>query len=203
MKVLLHCCCGPCSIVCIEMLREAGHDITGYFANPNIHPLSEYLRRREAMEQVAERMGIPMLWQDDVYNMSGWIEAVHSMGIAQNPEARRCAYCYSTRLSLTAAVAVRGGFDAFTTSLLYSIYQKHELICEEARRAEAMVNHSSQFLYTDFRVGWQRGNDLAKEFGIFRQNYCACIFSEEERFSKKIKRLSEKAAYPADELFMC
>ena len=93
-KVLLHACCGPCSIMCIQSLRDEGYDVTGYFANPNIHPVSEYFRRREAMEQVAEQMDLPMLWQDDVYDLPGWLKMVHDLGIADNQGYARCGYCY-------------------------------------------------------------------------------------------------------------
>ena len=93
-KVLLHACCGPCSIMCIQSLRDEGYDVTGYFANPNIHPVSEYFRRREAMEQVAEQMDLPMLWQDDVYDLPGWLKMVHDLGIADNQGCARCGYCY-------------------------------------------------------------------------------------------------------------
>ena len=91
-KVLLHACCGPCSIMCIQSLRDEGYDVTGYFANPNIHPVSEYFRRREAMEQVAEQMDLPMLWQDDVYDLPGWLKMVHDLGIADNQGYARCGY---------------------------------------------------------------------------------------------------------------
>ena len=86
-KVLLHACCGPCSIMCIQSLRDEGYDVTGYFANPNIHPVSEYFRRREAMEQVAEQMDLPMLWQDDVYDLPGWCTIWGSRTIKGMPAA--------------------------------------------------------------------------------------------------------------------
>ena len=101
-KVLLHACCGPCSIMCIQSLRDEGYDVTGYFANPNIHPVSEYFRRREAMEQVAEQMDLPMLWQDDVYDLPGWLKMVHDLGIADNQGYARCGYCYESRTVSTA-----------------------------------------------------------------------------------------------------
>lgn len=129
-KVLLHACCGPCSIMCIQSLRDEGYDVTGYFANPNIHPVSEYFRRREAMEQVAEQMDLPMLWQDDVYDLPGWLKMVHDLGIADNQGYARCGYCYESRLALTCAIASENGFDCFTTSLLYSRHQQHDAIRE-------------------------------------------------------------------------
>ncbi len=191
MRVLLHACCGPCSIMCVKMLRDAGHEVTAYFANPNIHPVTEYLRRREAMEQAAARLALPVIWQDDVYSVSGWIAAVHDLSIADNADARRCAYCYASRLTLTAAAAREHGFNVFSTSLLYSRHQRHELIKTEGEKAAERVPGSS-FLYMDFRLGWQEGIDLSKAWGLYRQNYCACIFSEEERFLKKVQKLAKE-----------
>ena len=192
MRVLLHACCGPCSIMSVKMLREAGHEVTAYFANPNIHPVSEFLRRSEAMQEAVRRLDLPVIWQYDVYSISGWLGVVYERGLAANPDGRRCAYCYASRLTLTAAAAREYGFDAFCTSLLYSRHQRHESIREEGERAEARVG-GVKFLYMDFRPGWQEGIDLSKAWGLYRQNYCACIFSEEERFLKKVQRLAQQA----------
>ena len=199
-KILLHACCGPCSIMCIEALREEGYEVTGYFANPNIHPVSEYFRRREAMEQVAARLDLPMIWQDDVYNVPGWIGAVHDMGIADNQDHARCRYCYETRLALTCAVASERGFDAFTTSLLYSRHQQHEAIREIGEAVSASGDyvaengHGAAFLYRDFRPCWQARIDRSKEWGLYRQNYCACVFSEYERFERKLQKLVARSS---------
>ena len=148
--------------MCIQSLRDEGYDVTGYFANPNIHPVSEYFRRREAMEQVAE----------------------HDLGIADNQGYARCGYCYESRLALTCAIASENGFDCFTTSLLYSRHQQHDAIRGIGTRVAASGDYrtnagfGSEFLYR------------SKEMGLYRQNYCACIFSEYERFEKKLRKLS-------------
>lgn len=192
-RVLLHVCCGPCSLMPLRVLREAGYEVTGYFANPNIHPVSEYLRRREAMQQVAGQEQLPMIWQDDVYNLPGWLGVVYQQGLAGNGEGGRCRYCYASRLTLTAGAAHAHGFDAFSTSLLYSRHQRHEMIHEEGRRAaERVQSQTSQgptFLYQDFRPHWQTGIDRSKVMGLYRQNYCACIFSEAERHDKTLRKL--------------
>lgn len=187
-KVLIHLCCGPCSIVPIQILQNNGYEVIGYFANPNIHPLSEYLRRRESTEEVTRKMGITILWQDDIYNVSKWLEFIYKKGIADNKAGLRCLYCYSSRLKLTQEIALLHGFNAFTTSLLYSKHQRHELIIEAGEKI-AKENPAIPFLYQDFRTGWQEGIDTSKEWGLFRQNYCACIFSESERFQKKLIKL--------------
>ena len=194
-RILLHACCGPCAIMCVESLRQEGFEVTGYFANPNIHPVSEYFRRREAMEQVADRLSLPMIWQDDAYNLPGWLDMVHGLGIADNAGYARCRYCYESRLALTCAVASAHGFDAFTTSLLYSRHQQHEMIREVGETVAASgeyaadSGHVAAFEYRDFRPFWQDGIDRSKDWGLFRQNYCACIFSEYERFEKKLQKL--------------
>ena len=178
----------------VRALREAGHEVTGYFANPNIHPVTEYLRRREAMEAAAQAEHLPMIWQDDVYRLEGWLAAVHERGIAANAAGERCRFCYAGRLTLTAAAALSEGFDAFSTSLLYSRHQRHAIIREEGERAEQVVaGHPGApvFFYADFRPHWQAGIDVSKDIGLYRQNYCACIFSEAERHAAKLRRLCE------------
>lgn len=194
-KLLLHACCGPCAITCVQALREEGFEVTGYFANPNIHPVTEYFRRREAMQQAAEKLDLPMIWQDDVYDLPGWLKAVHDFGIADNEGYARCGYCYESRLALTCAVASESGFDGFTTSLLYSRHQQHDAIKRIGEKVAGSGDYASEagfgsaFLYRDFRPHWQEGIDLSKGWGLYRQNYCACIFSEYERFEKKLRKL--------------
>ena len=194
-KVLLHACCGPCAITCVQALREEGYEVTGYFANPNIHPVTEYFRRREAMQQVAEKLDLPMIWQDDVYDLPGWLKVVHDFGIADNEGYARCGYCYESRLALTCAVASESGFDLFTTSLLYSRHQQHDAIKRIGEKVAGSGDYASEngfgsaFLYRDFRPYWQKGIDLSKEWGLYRQNYCAFVFSEYERYEKKLRKL--------------
>lgn len=190
MKILIHACCGPCSLMPVKILRSVGHEVTACFVNPNIHPLSEYFRRREAMAEAATALALPVLWRDDVYDLSAWLAHVHAQGIAANHDGARCAFCYHSRLRLTAQVAAEQGFDAFSTSLLYSRHQRHESIIEQGNKAA--VEHSIPFLPHDFRPHWQEGIDASKELALFRQNYCACIFSEEERFMSKLRRMNNR-----------
>lgn len=198
MKVLLHVCCGPCSLMCVQSLRDEGFDVTGYFANPNIHPVSEYLQRRETMQEAASKMHLPMIWQDDSYNLSGWLAMVYQLNIADNLDGARCRYCYESRLGLTAATAAIRSFDAFCTSLLYSKYQRHddirsigEKIAHHIDQYAPKTDQSPIFLYRDFRPLWQAGVDLSKEWRLYRQKYCACIFSEADRYAKKLEKLQK------------
>ena len=176
MKILLHICCGPCALYPLRTLRSAGHDVTGFFFNPNIHPFQEYSRRLEAAREMAAKEALPLIVRDD-YDLEGFLA-----NVAPAPE-RRCGYCYASRLKAAAGMAAEGGFDAFTASLLYSRYQRHDeirLLGEEAGREFGVTFH-----YQDFRPGWQEGIRLSKELGLYRQQYCGCIYSEKERYLPK------------------
>jgi len=172
-RILLHTCCGPCALFPLRQLRLAGHDVTGFFYNHNIHPYQEYTRRRDAVVQMAEQEQLPLIMRDD-YELEVFLAHV-----ASEPE-KRCSYCYASRLRAAAQAAAEGGFEAFTASLLYSRYQKHEEIKalgEQIGREFGVV-----FYYQDFRSGWQEGIKLSKELGLYRQQYCGCIYSEKERY---------------------
>lgn len=178
-RVLLHVCCGPCSIATVEQLRDEGFEVTGLFLNPNIHPLSEYLRRRDAAMETAEKMGFKLIVRDAEYDPAKYMRDVAFR------EANRCFHCYEMRLSRTVQIAKRGGFDAFSTTLLYSKHQKHEVIRNLGTDIAAA---GVPFLYRDFRTGWQRGIEESKRMGIYRQQYCGCLYSEVERYQKELHR---------------
>lgn len=175
MKLLLHCCCGPCSVMPIKLLREDGVDLATFFYNPNIHPYREYKLRRNAFREYMEMERVSFAMLDD-YNMEDFLAAV-----AQRPEAR-CGYCYRSRLRETARFAAEHGFEAISTSLLVSPYQKHELIRLEGERAAA--EFGLEFYYRDFRPYFREGQELARERGLYMQGYCGCIYSEKERYFK-------------------
>ncbi len=173
MNVLLHICCGNCTIYPLRILREAGHQVTGYFFNHNIHPYQEYRRRLDAAQHYAKLSGLPLVTIDD-YGLEEFLSQV-----SQEPSGR-CAYCYQSRLQRTAEYAVRHGFEAFTTSLLYSRYQNHEMIRQYGEELARL--YGTSFLYQDFRSGWQEGILTSKELGLYRQQYCGCIYSEKDRY---------------------
>lgn len=173
MKVLLHICCAPCAIVPVGELRDEGHDVTGMFFNPNIHPFQEHQRRLETLREYADMVSLPVIWPEE-YPLEEYLQAVISLG------TERCTQCYRIRLERTAETARAGGYDAFTSTLLYSRYQRHEQIREVA--AEMSSRHEVPFLYRDFREGWQEGLRKSRHMGLYRQPYCGCIFSEKERF---------------------
>ncbi len=169
----------------VQRLREMGYTVTAWFMNPNIQPLAEYLRRREAVEQCAARLELPVIYEDTAWNMTAWLRDV--VGLLDTPPAR-CAYCCSTRMEAACAKALELGFPAFTSSLLYSRYQPHEVIRLKGEQLAARAGNPA-FVYRDFREDWQAGIDLSKAWDIYRQPYCGCVYSEAERYAKKLRRL--------------
>ena len=126
MKLLLHTCCAPCSVYCIEELKKENIDITSFWYNPNIHPYKEYEARLETLKNYDEKIGIPLII-DDYYGLREFCKNV------VDKLDNRCGYCYLSRLENTALYASQNGYDAFSTTLFISPYQNHDLvkkICE-------------------------------------------------------------------------
>lgn len=184
MKLLLHICCGPCLFYPWQVLQRKNINTTGYFFNPNIHPFREFERRTEALRTVAERFRLAVIWDEVGYGLDRWFNAVGD----KHDQERRCPACYRLRLDASARMAANRGMDAFTTTLLYSRYQRHDLIAEAGR--EFAARHGVKFYYHDFRQGWKEGIRMAVDSGIYRQPYCGCLFSERERYAKREKRLA-------------
>jgi epoxyqueuosine reductase len=178
MKLLLHTCCGPCTIYPLRILRDERIDVMGYFHRNNIHPYQECLRREETLKSYAQNMDLGLIIQKG-YDLEGFLQATAFR------EGNRCMYCYHDRLKTTALLAKRGRFDAFSSTLLYSRHQKHEQIkaVGESVAAETGV----KFLYRDFREGWKEGIEESKHRNMYRQPYCGCIYSEKDRFYRKEK----------------
>lgn len=177
-KLLLHVCCGPCALTTIAAAKAEGLSPVGFFFNPNIHLLQEYLKRREGAGQAAAHHGIPLRFPDAEYDPRIFLNAVHGK------EDDRCRNCYRLRLERTAREAKEGGFTHFSSSLLYSRRQRHEEIIEVAKDVEKQLR--VEFYYRDLRPTWQEGINLSKVLNIYRQNYCGCIYSEWERFARQL-----------------
>ncbi|PIE71683.1 MAG: hypothetical protein CSA22_02340 [Deltaproteobacteria bacterium] len=173
MRVLMHTCCGPCSIYPFERLTDEGMTVMGYYFRDNIHPFTECMKREETLKTYADDAGFKLIIQDG-YRLE---EFLRDMAFR---EGNRCRVCYHKRMSAAAHIAKRGKFDAFTTTLLYSKFQNHSLICNTAEAAGK--KYGVPFLYRDFREGWKHGVDASKARGMYRQSYCGCIFSEKERY---------------------
>lgn len=187
MNLLLHMCCGPCSCYPVKVLRGQGIEPTGYFFNPNIHPYKEWDMRLKAAEEFAARSEMKII-TDKHYMLRDFLRRALA---AEQVENGRCRMCYTWRLEETARYAAENGFDAFTSTLFYSIYQQHELMRETAEHFARV--YGVKFHYEDFRPGWQEGIDMSVEMGLYRQPYCGCIFSEEERYSRELRKARKKA----------
>ena len=174
MKLLLHTCCAPCSVYCIESLRNKNIDPTVYWYNPNIHPYMEYKARRDCLKEYTKSINIQAIFEEE-YGLDEFCR-----NVIQDLENRCINYCYPIRLEQTAKYAKENGYDTFSTTLLVSPYQKHD----EIRRIGEKIatNYNLLFYYEDFRVGFREGQAKARELGLYMQKYCGCIFSEEDRY---------------------
>ena len=209
MRLLLHMCCAPCSCYPLKKLRADGIEPVGYFFNPNIHPYQEWDRRLKTAKAFAEKSKMELLTdgqfllrdflrralaaeREPVTPMAGTQEeALRFVEIYRGIKADRCRMCYTWRLEQTARFAAEHGFTAFTSTLFYSIYQQHDVMRELARHFSEV--YGVDFYYEDFRAGWQEGIDISLEMGLYRQGYCGCVFSEEERYSRVMQKAVKKA----------
>jgi predicted adenine nucleotide alpha hydrolase (AANH) superfamily ATPase len=173
MKMLVHICCGPCATYPLKILHEAGHELHGLFYNPNIHPLSEHALRLDSVKRLLELTGVSATIRDE-YDVEEYFRRVAYR------EDDRCAACYYLRLEKAARFAASQGFNAFTTTLLVSPYQKHELIHQIGQNVG--MECGIEFYYEDFRPGWPETRRMSREMNLYRQKYCGCIYSEKERF---------------------
>lgn len=187
-RLLLHMCCGPCSCYPVKRLREDGLEPIGWFFNPNIHPYQEWEQRMKTAQEFAGKVGMEIRTEAQ-YRLRDFLRKALT---AEAIENGRCRMCYTWRLGEAARYAAENGFTAFTSTLFYSIYQQHELMRETALRFAQ--RYGVEFYYEDFRLGWQEGIDISRHLGLYRQSYCGCIFSEEERYSKEIRKARKKLA---------
>ncbi len=173
MKLLLHSCCAPCSVKCVDVLRSEGIEPELFWYNPNIHPVTEYRNRRNALAEWAEQEKLKLFLEDE-YGLRKFIDNIFPN------YSGRCRYCYISRLERTAQKAKELGFTHFSTTLLISPYQKHDMIKNIAE--QIAKKYDVEFLYRDFRLYFREGQRIAREKGIYMQKYCGCVFSEEERY---------------------
>ena len=179
-RLLLHACCAPCSSYVLEYLSQYFF-ITLLFYNPNISPQTEYEKRyAELLRLVKEQPHrFPVSVVPCGYDPESFFSAVH--GLESLPEGgARCAVCYRMRLEAAARAAKDGGFDYFTTTLSISPLKDAEKL--NAIGAELSGEYGVPYLYSDFKKkeGYKRSVELSREYGLYRQNYCGCIFSKQE-----------------------
>lgn len=177
-RLLLHACCAPCSSYVLEYLSPY-FDITLFFFNPNISPVEEYKFRADELRRLIGLMGL----EDKVSLICADYDSAPFDSLAKGRESlkeggSRCADCYSLRLSETARLAKEGGFDYFTTTLSISPY-KNAVWLNEIGAAEAEKN-GIKYLFSDFKKknGYKRSCELSELYGLYRQNYCGCIYSK-------------------------
>jgi len=189
MELLLHCCCAPCSVSCVKALRGGNIEPHLYWYNPNIHPYTEYVLRRDCLLSFADNEKLELSLLDEyglrlfLYEMYEEIKTPSFLATRrETSRGKRCEKCYSTRLEKTASFAAEKGFSAFSTTLLISPYQNHDMIKQTGE--EASAKHGVAFFYRDFRALFREGQAAARAKGMYKQKYCGCVFSEEERFSE-------------------
>ncbi len=181
MKLLLHICCANCACYPLKVLKEKDIQVTGFWCNPNIHPYTEHQKRIMTMGYYADRENLPVIYRDE-YGLESWLKEI---GPTTGPGEKRCGICYRMRIGETARTAAEKDFDSFTTTLLYSKKQNKQLI--RAICGKAAEEYGIKFYFEDFDRGWKEGIEISKSMGLYRQQYCGCIFSEKERYEKKDK----------------
>ncbi len=190
-RVLMHICCAPDSTYSVYYLRGRHYKVTGFFYNPNIHPVSEYEKRVSEIRRFAKIVKMPLIVGD--YNIKEWFNYIK--GLEKEPEGgKRCYSCYKFRLERTAMLAKELHFDYFTTTLTISPHKNSKWIFEIARILED--KYGVKFLYADFkkRNGFKSSVVLSRYFDMYRQNYCGCVFSKIEAENwRKLRGKSKKS----------
>lgn len=180
MKLLLHICCACCLCAPLHELRKEGFKVTGLFYNPNIHPLLEFRRRLKALRVFQESDPIPVIYHED-YGLREYLKNVNYEG------DDRCADCYAMRLKFTVRYARENGFNAFTSTMLFSVYQNHEQL--KMFSENLSQEYGIHFVYRDYRYLSECSHDIAKKKMIYRQGYCGCVFSEYERYKDTTREM--------------
>lgn len=186
MRILLHACCGPCLLEPYDALSQAS-EVDVCYANPNIAPADEYVRRRDTLAAYARRAGIRVL--EVPYEPGRWERAVAGTG---DDRAARCRACYRLRIGMVAAEAARLGYDAVASTLTVSPYQDQDAVREEGAAAGDAAG--VRFLETDFRDRYPEATRRSRDLGMYRQNYCGCGPSAAEAEADRAARKAARTA---------
>ncbi len=173
MRILLHICCAPDATTAYKRLSDE-HEVTGYFFNPNIQPIEEYEKRKGALEKLVRAWSFDVIYPP--YDPQPWFRVVR--GLEDLPEgSTRCRACIAFRLRRTALATKKLGFDAFATSLTTSPHKDVDFINDFGTRMAKYVGVS--YVPSAFRKkdGFLESVRYSRELGLYRQNYCGCIFS--------------------------
>lgn len=186
-KLLLHACCGVCSSAVLERLYPY-FDITILFYNPNIYPKAEYYKRLETQKEIINKMNLDVDILETNYNNEEFTKI--SKGLEKEKEGgSRCAKCYHLRLEKTAILAKKHDFEYFCTTLSVSPYKDAEKLNKIGKILEE--KYQIKYLYSDFKKkeGYKRSTELAKQYNLYRQNYCGCEYSLKETEEKNLLKL--------------
>ncbi len=187
-KILLHSCCAPCSSAVIQKLKEY-FDITVYYFNPNVSPVEEYEKRKAEQKRLLALWDIPLMECD--YEGAAYESAVR--GLENEPErGKRCTVCFALRLNQTALAAKKGGYDYFCTTLTVSPHKNAALINRIGKEEGESVG--IPFLPSDFKKqnGYLNSIRLSEEYGLYRQDFCGCVYSKREREKEKTEKETMK-----------
>lgn len=188
-KVLLHCCCAPCSASIIQSLIGQGLSVTVFFYNPNIYPHREYERRKSEVIRYAQKVQVPFVDAD--YDEDLWQE--RTCGHEEEPErGERCRLCFEMRLEKTAAYAVKEGFRVFTTSLGISRWKDLEQVTRAGRHVERLFPGLIYWEH-NWRLhgGIERMERISKEENFYRQQYCGCLYSLKDSIKRSLSDRSK------------
>ena len=180
-SLLLHACCAPCSSYVLEYLSNYFH-ITLFYYNPNIHPEEEYQKRIAEVKRLVAALPVKyeVKFQEGKYDTASFFAM--AKGHEKEPEGgERCFACFTLRLKEAAKIAKAGGFDYFTTTLSISPHKDAQKLNEIG--GALAEEYGVSYLYSDFKKknGYHRSIELSREYGLYRQDYCGCIFSKEQR----------------------
>ncbi|MDP6416861.1 MAG: epoxyqueuosine reductase QueH [Gammaproteobacteria bacterium] len=173
-SVLIHVCCAHCAAYTVDHWRQNGYEVGALWYNPNIHPYSEHQHRLEGMQSLAKKINLPLT----VPNGCDRIEYFRRVA---GDEFQRCQHCFDLRLAKTAEITRQMEFGAFTTTLLISPHQKHDLLREIG--SKLADEKGLEFLYADLRKRYSDSRHLTKPLNLYRQQYCGCVYSEWERYA--------------------
>ena len=175
-RVLAHVCCAPCAVFAFPRLQVLFKEVVGLWYNPNIHPLVEYNRRLDSVKDWSRQSGTRVLYEEK-YELKSFLRQIAFR------EEQRCVVCYYMRFRKVAAFARHGNFEYFTSTLLVSPHQNQDLMRKIA--CEAGKEYGVRPYLAASREGWKESRNVSHAMGLYHQQYCGCIYSEEERFSSR------------------
>ncbi len=181
-SLLLHICCAPCSPYAIKLLQK-NFNVTAYFYDPNIHPEKEYRFRLEEMKRFSSEIGLPFIEAE--YDINSWFDSTKGYE-GDKERGERCNLCFNLRMEKTASFARENGFEFFSTVLSASPHKDAKMINTIGKMLSQ--KYLVKFLEADFkkRDGFKKSVIMSNEYGLKRQNYCGCIYSQEKENRKKV-----------------